>query len=390
VKKKAFIIILTSIIICLGNYSYGYNDVKEDHWAYNAIKDLTERKILSGYPDGAFCPENNITRAEFITILMKVIAPNIDISEDQSYWADGSIKLARNKKILIDNDYSEFDPTKDITRREVCTMLYRSMEELKDIDTENLSNKKEFIDININNNEDSKIVDILSHFEILNGYPDKTVRLNSFLSRAELCSLINNFMKSRCTLLSMINDNEVISYENDIASVKVSKLPEKLKKWKYSNDVPYLTTEIEEICMFAFDNPPDKYKDVFNQFYSFESDYLKYRKKFGENNYVIAVLFNTTNNTYNLDLYAGYEFLHLSFPEEDVDIIDAFDTDEITRQLSGNANVGESVEPSVTRNTSAFYVVNKLPETKIRFDRVITPSDKLPSFHSLIVELEGR
>lgn len=382
VKKAICGIILLFLIF---NYSYAYSDIDKNHWAYEDVDILSKKGILSGYPDGSFKPENNMTRAEFITILIKIIEPNADVSSTLEYWAEGTIRLAKEKNILIDSDYSEFDPDKDITRREICLMLYRSIKDFSKINLEILDNKKFFSDIDFYNEEEIRITSILSHLGILNGYPDKTARLNKNSTRAETCSFINNFMKSSCNLVSILNDSETILYEGDIPVT--IKLPEKLRRKRYSKDIPYITTEIKEIDMFEFNCPPDKYKDVFKQFTEGDNKYLSYRQKFGENNYVLAVQFSTTNNTYNDELYGGYEFLHVSFPEEEIDIIDAFDTDEIARQVEGNANVGMLIYPGETMDTSAFYVINKLPKNKIRFDRDIT--DLYTSFHSLIINLEG-
>jgi hypothetical protein len=37
------------------------------HWAESNIKKLVSLGAISGYPDGTFRPNNNITRAEFVT-----------------------------------------------------------------------------------------------------------------------------------------------------------------------------------------------------------------------------------------------------------------------------------------------------------------------------------
>ena len=398
VRKTVCGIVLMFFIVSMVNYSYGYSDIDNEFWGYEAINELTEKEILSGYPDGTFKPDNNMTRAEFITILMKIVAPNADVSSDLEYWADGSIKLAKDRNIIFEDEYSEFNPDKDITRREICLMLYRSFDGLKDIKVSSLSNKKEFWDISEDNEEEELITAILSHVGVLTGYPDGSVRLDSKSSRAETCCFINNFMKCRPVLLSVINDNELVAYENDIAKVNILKLPYELKKWNYSEDIPYVTTKIKNIRLFQFNNPIDEYKPVFYDINTSDDRYLQYRKKFGEGNYVIAVDFETTNNTKECEIYTGAEFLHVSFPEENVSIIDTFDTDEIARQLNKNANIGQVVMPGESWDTSAFYVVDVLPQSKIRVDRAVTglydmnkkQNLNVTSFHSLVVSLESR
>ena len=50
-----------------------FPDVKPDHQFYDAITELANRGIISGFPDGTFKPDNFITRAEFANILSKAI-----------------------------------------------------------------------------------------------------------------------------------------------------------------------------------------------------------------------------------------------------------------------------------------------------------------------------
>ncbi|MEW6275818.1 MAG: S-layer homology domain-containing protein [Bacillota bacterium] len=49
-----------------------FSDVPEDYWAFAVIKQLVERKMLAGYPDGTFRPESTLTRAEFAALLTRV------------------------------------------------------------------------------------------------------------------------------------------------------------------------------------------------------------------------------------------------------------------------------------------------------------------------------
>ncbi len=304
------------IFLLLITKSSAYTDVPQEHWGYELISDLTERNILSGYPDGSFCPESNMKIAEFLSILTKLIAPDQDVSSTSGYWANGIIELAKEKNILLEEDYSEFDPESEITRWEICQMLFRSIEGEEIIENVELKNTLVFADIDKYNSIEYNVTKLLRYLGIINGYPDNTVRLKEKATRVEVCAFIKNYMKSRCTLLSTLNDNEYILYDNDIAKVNKADLPSKLKKWRYSEDIPYITTEIAEIDIFEFNNPIDKYKELFNEINQSNELYFQYRRKFGENNYVVAVSFNTSNNMYDKDIYSGYEFLRLSFPKE--------------------------------------------------------------------------
>ena len=56
-----------------GTSSKSFPDVISSHWAYDSIQALLAGGYVSGYEDGTFKPNNAITRAEFASILSKVI-----------------------------------------------------------------------------------------------------------------------------------------------------------------------------------------------------------------------------------------------------------------------------------------------------------------------------
>ena len=49
-----------------------YSDVNS-HWASKSIEKMTENRLLNGYPDGTFKPDEPINRAESAEILYRII-----------------------------------------------------------------------------------------------------------------------------------------------------------------------------------------------------------------------------------------------------------------------------------------------------------------------------
>jgi len=49
-----------------------FPDVPADHWAADAIKFVSEQGVMSGFPDGAFRPDNAITRAQLAAVIEKI------------------------------------------------------------------------------------------------------------------------------------------------------------------------------------------------------------------------------------------------------------------------------------------------------------------------------
>jgi N-acetylmuramoyl-L-alanine amidase len=52
-----------------GSVEPSFPDVK-DHWAYDYIKGAVNASVLNGFPDGTFRPEENVTRAQFIKMIV--------------------------------------------------------------------------------------------------------------------------------------------------------------------------------------------------------------------------------------------------------------------------------------------------------------------------------
>lgn len=50
-----------------------FPDVEKNHWAYEAVNDLANRGLLTGYPDGTFKGDSNMTRYEFAMIVERAI-----------------------------------------------------------------------------------------------------------------------------------------------------------------------------------------------------------------------------------------------------------------------------------------------------------------------------
>ena len=47
-----------------------FTDIK-GHWAEDAIQRMADKGVATGFPDGSFRPDINISRAEFCTLLVK-------------------------------------------------------------------------------------------------------------------------------------------------------------------------------------------------------------------------------------------------------------------------------------------------------------------------------
>lgn len=82
------------------NVSTKFKDVDENHWATKLIAYASEKGYISGYPDGNFKPEGDITYEEIISILARIHPNYTKIETKSNGWAEGFIKFATENGTL--------------------------------------------------------------------------------------------------------------------------------------------------------------------------------------------------------------------------------------------------------------------------------------------------
>ena len=106
-----------------------YSDVTRADWYNTAVSTLSSMGIITGYPDGTFRPNAAITRAEFAAIAArfdhdgdKTAAKFSDIA---NHWAKDEISIAYNNGWINGYPDGTFGPQRDITRAETMTLVNR-------------------------------------------------------------------------------------------------------------------------------------------------------------------------------------------------------------------------------------------------------------------------
>ena len=106
-----------------------YSDVAPTSWYNTAVSTLSSMGIITGYPDGTFRPNAAITRAEFAAIAArfdndgdKTAAKFSDIA---THWAKDEISIAYNNGWITGYPNGTFGPQRDITRAETMTLVNR-------------------------------------------------------------------------------------------------------------------------------------------------------------------------------------------------------------------------------------------------------------------------
>ena len=109
-----------------------FPDVPAGRWYTKYVSHLTQLGIMKGYEDGTFMPNNKITRAEFATIISRLLNLNlanpVNFSDmDYNYWAAGDIMKVATAKIMTGYPDNTFGAKLNVTRAEAATIINRSL-----------------------------------------------------------------------------------------------------------------------------------------------------------------------------------------------------------------------------------------------------------------------
>lgn len=104
-----------------------FSDVSADAWYNNAISTMVNAGIIKGYEDGTFRPNANITRAEFAAIAARFLS-NPFVGDEKftdtlNHWAHDSINDAAAAGWISGYADGTFRPDNDITRAEAVTLV---------------------------------------------------------------------------------------------------------------------------------------------------------------------------------------------------------------------------------------------------------------------------
>jgi fibronectin type 3 domain-containing protein len=104
------------------------------HWARAAVNDMGSRLVIDGTGNGMFNPDENITRAEFAAIMARGLglksADGIPAFTDvaASAWYHDAVQTAYQHKLIDGFEDGTFRPDEQITREQAMVILAKAME----------------------------------------------------------------------------------------------------------------------------------------------------------------------------------------------------------------------------------------------------------------------
>ncbi|MFC3800875.1 InlB B-repeat-containing protein [Cohnella sp. GCM10012308] len=107
-------------------------------WAREAIAQAVKADIITGYEDGTFRPNATITRAEMASMIARALqlSPDANASTDFAddhlipSWVKGAASAVQKLGIMEGSNANRFNPKAEATRAEAVTVLMRMLEKL--------------------------------------------------------------------------------------------------------------------------------------------------------------------------------------------------------------------------------------------------------------------
>ena len=169
----------------------GFADVVPGGWYEDAVAATVQSGAISGYPDGSFRPDQPITAAEFISVVVR-LAGLPEVQGQCSHWASGYTQAALQAGWY---DWDELPPTGEgfdqpIPRQIAVKILMRAF--LPDLRGDYNTQSARIRDFDA---LDGRYYDsVLAAYAagVVGGDPDGAFRPLGSLSRAETCVLVQN------------------------------------------------------------------------------------------------------------------------------------------------------------------------------------------------------
>lgn len=230
-KKFSFISMIFALLLFisapLASANISFKDVNKDFWALKAIEELSSSKIINGYGNNTFKPNQAVTRAEAAIMIAKALEldtkvdgtlPFKDVPKQHSAY---KFILAVYDTGIMSGYNNTFNPNKGLTRGEMAIVLTKAFDFKQEGDSS-------FKDIPNNYFAKSAISQLIAN-NITKGYPNNTFQPNKPTTRAEFAVLLSKSLNTgtkvdfkkpvaneeMAELLKEINDNEIAleSYE---------------------------------------------------------------------------------------------------------------------------------------------------------------------------------
>lgn len=176
-----------------------FDDLGGFGWATEAIENLCKKDIVSGDGKGNFMPQNKVTRAEFSTMIVRLMGILDDTAtvafEDvrMNDWFYAYVASAKKAGIINGRSETQFSPADNITRAEAVIMIHNVLKS-KGCDFNGEETTK-FTDVSAVDDITREKISQTASLGVIKGKDENTFAPYDNLTRAEAAVLIDRIVK---------------------------------------------------------------------------------------------------------------------------------------------------------------------------------------------------
>ncbi len=175
-----------------------FDDVPEDHWAKDSILELYNKGIIQGKGNGKFEPNMNISREEFVVMIVRALnikgtnQPTGFEDTDNNTWYASAVAAAYENGIINGIDDTKFGIGLSITRQDIAAIAFRAAKTQKIVksDTDSV-----FTDDHGIAPYARDAVYSMRNLGIISGMPDGSFAPQRFATRAECAKILASLIK---------------------------------------------------------------------------------------------------------------------------------------------------------------------------------------------------
>ena len=228
----------------------------ENHWAAGILDALASNGYVNGMGDGTYCPDNDVTRAEFITLVMNSF--NLTDAEYKNAYTDvtkdayfaSNLQIASQLKIINPaiTPAKKFSPEKAITRQEAASILWGAVK---------AKGSKKANDSAVNFKDEADIAqwakeDVMnaSSLGLVTGYETGEFKPEGKLTRAEAATMLLRLIELDNRMIVFVdsksgNDDNNGTFSAPVASVEKAKEIVRNEKGEMQHNIYVLMAEGE-------------------------------------------------------------------------------------------------------------------------------------------------
>ncbi|UJF32243.1 hemoblobin-interacting domain-containing protein [Paenibacillus hexagrammi] len=164
------------------------------HWAEATVNDWVRQGVVSGYEDGSFQPDRQVTRAEFAVMIGHIFhfpvvqADNAFTDVDSNAWYAQDVAAAREYGYVSGYPGGLFKPDEPIKRQDAALMIGKAFHMQAAASAAGLGAFSDGSEVAA---YAQTAVKTLTNSGYMNGYPDGTLRPSGAITRAEAVVMLS-------------------------------------------------------------------------------------------------------------------------------------------------------------------------------------------------------